>query len=395
MKKIIFLLVSHFDCGGQERFISRLTYILEKDYDIKLLVYDNRIIGYPYNCEMINLNCYSKNKNVFSRIYWIIKKIIKLRQCKKKYNPYACISFGMSVNLYNILSMVKGCKNILSIRGYGTVAEMKSKKGLIFSKLYKKANNIICVSKNIAMEVERIIGDKSKISLLYNAYDVNEIEYNSEEALSEEEKAMFSPNTVVSVGTYRYEKGYWHLLKAFAQVKDNIRDARLIIIGPKYSNYFEKTLELVKKLHLEDGVILMDFNGNPYKYIKNSKVYVLSSISEGFPNALVEAMACGVPVIAADCKTGPREILFKDDYNDNLLNLIRADYGILVPAMSSKENYNEHIIEECEKKLAEAIEIFLTDRELCEEYGEKAKNRAKEFSYDRCREEIIRIIESE
>lgn len=395
MKKIIFLLVSHFDCGGQERFISRLTYILEKDYDIKLLVYDNRIIGYPYNCEMINLNCHSKNKNIFSRIYWIIKKIIKLRRCKKEYSPYACISFGMSVNLYNVLSKVKGCKNILSIRGYGTVAEMKSKKGFIFSKLYKKANNIICVSKNIAMELEKILGSKSKISILYNAYDVNEIENNSQEALIEKEKAMFSPNTVISVGTYRYEKGYWHLLKAFAQVRNNIGDAKLIIVGPKVSNYFEKTLGLVKKLHLEDSVTLMGFNRNPYKYIRNSKVYVLSSISEGFPNALVEAMACGVPVIAADCKTGPREILSKDDYSNNLLNLMRADYGILVPPMSVKESYNEHIIEECEKKLAEAIELFLISRDLAEEYGEKAKARAKEFSYDRCREEIIRIIESE
>ena len=77
--------------------------------------------------------------------------------------------------------------------------------------------------------------------------------------------------------------------------------------------------KLIQELHLEKLVMLLGFKENPFSYLSRSDVFVLSSISEGFSNVLVEAMACGCPVVSTDCPTGPGEILD------------RGKYGYLVP----------------------------------------------------------------
>ena len=122
-------------------------------------------------------------------------------------------------------------------------------------------------------------------------------------------------------------------------------------------------------------------------------MFLLSSITEGFPNALVEAMACQIPVIAADCKTGPREIL-SNDYHTKATGVIElGDFGILVPAMTGREDYDPGSIEACDQMLAEAADMLLRDQAMAKHYAEKARERAADFSYAAFKEKIIRIIE--
>ena len=112
-------------------------------------------------------------------------------------------------------------------------------------------------------------------------------------------------------------------------------------------------------------------------------IYVLTSYNEGFPNALVEAMTLGIPVIATNCLTGPAEILLKEYHGQpEVKDVFMAEYGILIPNMSPDKNLDSGIIEADEIKLADTILKLWRDKELYQKYVEKAKKRSAYFNYE-------------
>ena len=127
---------------------------------------------------------------------------------------------------------------------------------------------------------------------------------------------------------------------------------------------FEEYRELAKELGVADDVYFTGVKKNPFPYLKAAKVYALTSYHEGFPNALVEAMALEVPVIATDCLTGPREILRKGD----------MAYGILIPNMSREKNLKAVEISGEEINLADEMKRMLTDKEHHEHYRKAANS---------------------
>lgn len=112
---------------------------------------------------------------------------------------------------------------------------------------------------------------------------------------------------VVSAGTLSPRKGYSDLIAAFAQAIADGRDARLVIFGEGPSR--AELERQVRDLGLEARVALPGKIANPLRYFARSDVFVLSSYFEGLPNALIEAMICGCSLVAADCPSGPMEIL--------------------------------------------------------------------------------------
>lgn len=111
---------------------------------------------------------------------------------------------------------------------------------------------------------------------------------------------------VLAVGRLHPQKDFPTLIKAFAKVrKDQL--ARLIILGEGSER--ASLVNLVKELHLSNDVSLPGYVDNPFCYMRKAAVFVLSSTYEGMPNVLIQAMACETPVVATDCKSGPREVL--------------------------------------------------------------------------------------
>lgn len=395
MKKKMLMIIPQMRHGGAERFVSRFSSLLEEKYDITIILFDDRNMTYDLSVKYLSLNVYpNQNTNSFKRIINIIKRTHRLNKTKKKLKADISISFGDSANIVNALSKKHG-KTILSIRGYDRLESMK--KGFInkiYDFLFSRSDMVICVSRMMESSFrEYFPKQKNKVAVLYNPYEFDEIEKLSEIELDKHEKFFKNNKVIISVGSYVKEKGYWHLIKAFSLLKQKHLDAKLFIIGNNNMNYKENLIELAKAMKIEKDIIFEDFDNNPFKFIKNSYLYVLSSTSEGFPNSLVEAMVCGIPVLASDCNTGPREILSLNSHLEKAINIEEADFGILVPPMTKNQEFNQ-IYEKSDYFLYEGMIKYFDSINLANNYGEIAKKRSLEFSNYRCKAEFIQLIES-
>ncbi|MGD6968563.1 glycosyltransferase [Rossellomorea vietnamensis] len=392
--KNIAIIIPSLKGGGAERAVSTLTKSLPKNrYKIYLILFDTSNMEYDYYGELVDLEIAAKN-NPLMKFSNFIKRLIKLKQIKKTYNINVSISFLPGPNLLNILT--KGNeKIILSVRSNVLRAKdniYRKIDDLIIKWLYNKADFITVVSQGIKNDLLRLFRVKQdKLKVLYNSYYLNEIEELSKESLSIDEKALLSEKVVVTVGRLENVKGHLHLIRAFSQIRQFNKDIKLIILGEGDLRLYLE--ELIKSLDLEDTVYMPGFVKNPYKYIKNSKLFVLPSLTEGFPNALAEAMACGIPVISSDCKTGPREILAPgSDINFQCDKIEYADGGILVPVCDGKNYGSSDPLTKEELILAEAILKITGDEELARKYSIAAKQRIREFDIKNIIKEWEKIL---
>lgn len=388
-KKLV-LMIPQLRHGGAERVVSRLSFLMRDTYNICIVVFDNTNITYDVGCRIVSLNAKPTVKNnIILKVLNVIKRVYLYNRFKKNNNIDITYSFGDTANIVNILSFGRD-KKITSIRGFKRI---RSGNGIKDKYILKPISKYICSQSDKIVSVSELISktlakeyniNHSKIKTIYNGYDINSIQKKSLEDIPDSLLKKIDGNRVIiTAGTFRAEKGYWHLLKAFSIVLKDIKDIKLVILGQDYKNYKEKVEKLAEELNISDDIIFGGYQSNPFKFFSRSTIYVLSSTSEGFPNALVEAMACGLPVIASDCKSGPREIIAP---NTNLFKTTESielgEYGVLVKAMNGVENYQSDIIEDCDKYLANAIKLLLNDDELRMKYKFKAKQRVTDFSYE-------------
>lgn len=173
--------------------------------------------------------------------------------------------------------------------------------------LYPQADAIIGNSKGVVSDIAKVTALPLKeINVVYNPTITPQVITKSREPVDHLWFKKGEPPVILGVGRLNIQKDFQTLIKAFAKVRKN-HSCRLIILG----NGAEKQnlKQLVKQLNLENDVQIPGFVDNPYKYMKNSQVFVLSSAWEGLPNVLIEAMAVGTPVVATNCPSGPYEIL--------------------------------------------------------------------------------------
>ncbi|MBQ2450068.1 MAG: glycosyltransferase, partial [Lachnospiraceae bacterium] len=182
----------------------------------------------------------------------------------------------------------------------------------------------------------------------------------------------------------------WHLMKSISLIRQKKHDVKLMLIG---AGDFDEYKELAKKLHMEQDVLFTGVQKNPFALLARADVYALTSDSEGFPNALIEAMACGLPCVSVNCKTGPAEIL-QDDYqkSENQNEVYHGDYGVLTPILKGAKNLNPDEITEEEKVFAEELEMLLIDDNMWAGYQNKVVKRAADFGMEAYVKEIERLI---
>lgn len=373
MKKNILLMVPMLYQGGQERICVMTARLLEEKYNVHLLIFDDRDAIYDVTgLHLINLNIPSK-KGILHKVINVFKRVRKVKQYVKQLNIDIIYSFGSSANLVNVLAG-KRAQKWIGIRGYDAAFD-----GSFSMRLTTKlADKVVCCSRLLADDIEKVYGAKNT-AVVYNPCEVDKLRKLAEEPLTKYQE-FFDTNDkiIISVGNIEPRKCFWHLIKGFALLQKQVPETRLVIVGASDSSRYEK---LAEDLGISDRVLFTGVDRNPFKYLKHSDLYMLTSFKEGFPNALVEAMAISLPVMAVNCKSGPAEIL-TDNYREvqDQSKVYYGEYGILLPIMNPQPNFDAQVIEPEEEILAKEVQKVLADDAGRAELAQKAYTRVREFS---------------
>jgi glycosyltransferase involved in cell wall biosynthesis len=174
-------------------------------------------------------------------------------------------------------------------------------------RFYPWADKVVAVSKGVADDLVQQVGiPESHVEVIYNPVVTPELEAKCAAPLDHPWFQRGQPPVLLGVGRLARQKDFPTLIQAFARVRRQI-PARLMILGDGAERpVLEETID---RLGLEQDVSLPGFVDNPFPYLKRSSAFVLSSRWEGLPTVVIEALYCGVPVVATDCPSGPREIL--------------------------------------------------------------------------------------
>ncbi len=172
---------------------------------------------------------------------------------------------------------------------------------------YRAADRVVAVSGGVAGDLAQFARlAQERIRVIHNPVFSDDIEAL---AAREPEHPWFlrsNPPIVLAVGRLHRQKGFDTLIRAFAISRAQV-DCRLVILGEGGERGLLQ--RQVERSGLSYDIDLPGFCANPFALMARAGAFVLSSRWEGFPNALIEAMACGAPVIATDCPSGPNEIL--------------------------------------------------------------------------------------
>jgi N-acetylgalactosamine-N,N'-diacetylbacillosaminyl-diphospho-undecaprenol 4-alpha-N-acetylgalactosaminyltransferase len=245
-------------------------------------------------------------------------------------------------------------RNYPSIQYSGSHAQAKINRFLV-KWLYPKADLIISNAKASANDLIDNFGtQKQRTKTIYNPIDINEIN------TIQKKEGFFDSNFInaVSIGRLVKEKNHTFLIDAVLPFKN----LRLYIFGEGVQRpELEKKMV---KLGLENRVFLMGFESNPFQYLKTADLFLFGSLNEGFPNVLMEAMCCGLPIISTNCKSGPDEMLELENPKQD--DIMITKYGILTPVnnvelMQKALKYvikNPSFLLDCKPNLLKRIRFF-------------------------------------
>lgn len=389
------LMVPLLDQGGLERICAMTAKLLTPHCHLTLVVFSTKGMIYDVDgVDMIDLNLGSVPGKVGKAVN-LCKRIRAIKKIKRERNIEITYSFGPTANLANVFTRVKNAKVNheqitdkiwVGIRGYGALEDKYD-----MTLFCKRADKVVCCSQIMADEVKAKFWAKDVVCV-YNPCDVESIRRLAEEPLPADSQKFFDTGApvVTAMGREHDVKGFWHLIKAFALAKKKIPALKLMIVG---EGTFAEYRKLAEDLQVEQDVWFTGVQKNPFAYLKQASLFVMTSVSEGFPNSLVEAMAVGLPAMSVNCKTGPAEI-FLDDYRKggDGHTVIEGEYGVLLPVIHPEKNLDASVMEKEEEIMAEQMVRVLTEPEKLAERKAASLKRAEDFSVQAYTDSLLRMI---
>lgn len=355
-KRKVFFITGKLGGGGAERVVVRLLTHLDRErFSPTLVLFEKEgaFLGdVPSDVKVLDCG----RRKAGGRILWIGTLVKHFRRER----PDVALSFMWFPNAVTIITRFLSrihCGVLVSERTTilgsheGFLTEFFRRKSI--SRLYGAADRIVCNSEAMQRQLEGIfLHLGGRVVAISNPVDISDVRRRACEGEPREDMPGDLP-WVVGMGRLSPEKGFDILVRAAGLARTPFR---LLILGEGKE---ERALrDLVAHLGLSGRVVFAGFRKNPYAFLGKAAIFVLPSRYEGFPNALVEAMALGIPCVATRCPTGPEEILTEE------VN------GLLVPIEDAMA-------------LAEGIDRLLNDASLRRRLGSAAVERVKEFDADR------------
>tara|TARA_R110002049_G_C9104487_1_gene557250 strand:- start:226 stop:1335 length:1110 start_codon:yes stop_codon:yes gene_type:complete len=330
LQKKIALVGYRLNGGGAERVAATLSHFFH-DTNIEvhhIIVLDD--IAYSYSGSVFNLG---KLKNKTNGLFNKLNRLIALKKYLNQHQFDFIIDFRFRTKPIQELLIARvfyNSKSIFTVHSSELEVYMPNQ-SFLTRITYANAYKIIAITKSMQEMIESKHNLKN-VMTIYNPI-------NSEEIMKlAQEKVDLDYDYVISAGRFDSNvKQFDKLIYAYAQSVLPNNNIHLVILGEGTRK--NELIEVARKNGVSNLVHFLGFKNNPYKYYKQAKFYILSSMLEGMPMVLIEALSCGTPVISFDCETGPREII-SDREN-----------GLLV------ENQNI-------EKLIDAINLFETDNAL-------------------------------
>ena len=337
--------------GGAERVISLLTNELNKDCSVLTICLDARGAAYSVGGKLIDLQV-GAGDGFIPKIINVFLRSAKIRRIIKRYKPRKVVSFMEAASFPCVIAAyLCQMEKLVTVSVRINPAHLPIGRRILMAVLYRIANKIVGVSSGVC---EYMIGKlkvpSNKCEFIPNPINFHLIDMKSKEPLPISN--VGGRSFILGVGRLVPQKGFDILIRCFRAIYENY-DVDLVILG-EGPGRIELT-KMIDHYRLNGRVHLMGDISNPWKWMRNCRIFILSSRYEGWPNALSEAMALGVPCIATDCETGPREIVGD------------TDGALLVPVGD-------------EEALVNRVSYLLERRDEASRIGDCARRRMRDFS---------------
>ena len=347
LKKIAFVIPS-LGPGGAERVVVTLANKLCFKYKITLiLLYKEHNILYKIDKRVKIFYCSEHLRHSNNFIQALVnnrKSINNISNFVKNENISILIGFTTTCNIFSIISAKRNkIPTIISDRSNPYATKLSLFWRSVRYITYPLANFLV-VQTQLSKEFYSLINRK-KLKVLPNPL--------SKELIDKIDNSINKENIILYVARLDKNKAQDTLLKAFSKI-DN-KDWKLVLVGD--GNKRKEYEQLANKLNIIDSVIFTGKINNPEYYYNRAKIFAFTSKSEGFPNALIEALSFGLPCVSTNCPSGPSELI--DDGNN----------GFLIPVGDSKALQNK-------------LNLLIEDDKLRNNLSKKANLKGKEFHID-------------
>ena len=361
-KKLLVFIPSIEDGGVEKNLFIILNYLKLKIKNIHLLTFDDSKKKYFNNkIKIINpIFNFSFFKGRYPKYILCLLLFLKILIFDRN---YLVLSFQANIYVL-IISKFFNLKVISRSNSSSAGWSQNPVKQFIFSYFFKKINKIIVNSKDFKKEMDKKYSIDTHCIL--NPFIFNKIKKESKVKTDK----IFSKNALklISVGRLTLQKDFITLFKAISIIKE--RKVELIVIGKGSEK--EKLENFIKNNNLTNRIKLIGYKKNPFKYINQAEIFILTSIFEGSPNVLIEAQYLKKYVISTNCPTGPREILSNGKYG----SLVKIGDFKSISKILQNYNYSSSI----KKKINSG---FLSTKEYdhkknCKEYFNLIKKNIKD-----------------